>query len=230
MCKMDTYFECGFFVDVGANHGIGANNKTDHLQHVGGTDKLWSGVCIDASPNIFGLLKKNRQSRAVTCINACIVSEKKAGLPVEFLISDVTSLSSGIIYDGNEEDSPLRWNTEEKILKYCEDTDQKYKTVSLIGQSLCQILKNVGAPKEIHYLKLDIEGAEEDVISDFCFKEYKVYCIEIEQATEKTYNKLSEEGFVYVGGNSVDDWFVNKNHPSFSKYIELAFNAEGERF
>ena len=42
--------------------------------------------------------------------------------------------------------------------------------------------------------------------------------IEIELATKKTYENLCDNGFVYVGQEWDDDYFVNKLNPHFSRY------------
>jgi FkbM family methyltransferase len=59
----------GFFLDIGANDGLIHSNSFKLEQRF-----KWSGICIEANPNIFKNLKSNRKA---ICVNACLAD--KAG-------------------------------------------------------------------------------------------------------------------------------------------------------
>jgi len=54
----------GFFLDIGAHNGVDINN-TYYLEK----ELNWNGICIEADPKIFDILKKNRKC---TCVNSAI--------------------------------------------------------------------------------------------------------------------------------------------------------------
>jgi FkbM family methyltransferase len=219
---MKHYFSSGFFIDVGANDGIN-RNKTNALQTNG-----WEGVCIEANPLIFPKLVKNRSCATVVCVNECLVSGKNSGKKVKYLVSDTSSLSSGIIPDDDfESRDAFRWNEKTRIDDYCRRTKLEYKTVETDTKSLHEVLEKVGCPKVVEYAKFDIEGAEEEVLSDFCFEEYCFLFLVIEHATEKLYKKLCDNNFMYAGREGHDDYFVNKKNPYTSRYVEKPFKYSG---
>ena len=58
----------GYFLDIGAHNGISINN-TYHLEK----NLDWNGICIEADPDIFELLKNNRKCK---CVNIAASSKK----------------------------------------------------------------------------------------------------------------------------------------------------------
>tara|TARA_R100000234_G_scaffold83758_1_gene53117 strand:+ start:991 stop:1662 length:672 start_codon:yes stop_codon:yes gene_type:complete len=219
---MKHYFNSGFFIDVGANDGIN-RSKTNTLQTHG-----WQGVCIEANPIIFPKLIKNRSCKAVKCVNECLVSRKNSGKKVKYFVSDTSSLSSGIIPDDSfDSKDAFRWASQSSIDDYCRRTKQKYEAIETNTKSLCEVLEEVGCPKVIEYAKFDIEGAEEEVLSDFYFEEYRFLFLVIELATEKLYKNLHDNDYIYVGREGDDDYFINKQNPYISHYSTKPFIYSG---
>ena len=219
---MNHYFNSGFFLDIGANDGI--NLSKTHILHMRG----WKGACVEANPLIFPKLVKNRSCPDVICINECLVSKRNSGKKIKFFISDRSSLSSGIIPDDNfDNKDKFRWGDKVKIDDYCRITKQEYKTIDIVTKSLHEVLEETNCPKVIEYAKFDIEGAEQEVLSDFCFEEYHFLFLVIELASEKLYENLCANNFIYVGREGDDDYFVNKQNPYVSGYIEKPFEYSG---
>ncbi len=54
----------GFFLDIGAHNGVDINN-TYYLEN----ELNWNGICIEADPKIFDILKKNRKC---DCVNLAV--------------------------------------------------------------------------------------------------------------------------------------------------------------
>src|SRR5215472_7304519 len=54
----------GFFLDIGAGDGVDLSN-TYILENRYG----WRGICIEANPDAFEVLRKNR---CCQCVNACV--------------------------------------------------------------------------------------------------------------------------------------------------------------
>ena len=216
---MKHYFDSGFYLDVGANDGI-FKNKTISLEKQG-----WSGLCIEANPLIFPRLVQNR---SCICVDECVVSKRNSGKKIKFFISDASGLHSGIIAsDDFDSKDKFRWNTKEKINMFLEKKSLQYKDVEIQAKSLCEVLEDTNCPKVIEYAKFDIEGAEEEVLSDFPFEEYRFLFLVIELATETLHKKLCDNGYVYVGRESDDDYFVNVHNPHLSQYTEKPFIYSG---
>lgn len=219
---MDFYFENGFYLDIGANDGV-FKNKTMPLKKQG-----WSGICIEANPRVFPKLEKNRSCERTMCLNECLVSNKNSGKKVKFFISDSSSLSSGIIPDKDFDNSAsFRWSSVGKVNNYCKIIREEYEAVDIVAKSLCNVLDDAKCPKIIEYVKFDIEGAEEEVLSDFCFEKYLFLFLVVELATENLYKNLCDNGFIYIGRKSEDDYFVNLKNPNISRYIEKDFVYSG---
>ena len=219
---MNHYFNSGFFLDIGANDGINLS-KTHNMR-----PPDWKGLCVEANPLIFPKLVKNRSCPDVICVNECLVSEKNSGKKVDFLVSDISSLSSGIIPDDSFDDKDkFRWGKKSTIDKYCRKTKQEYRVINIKTKSLYEVLEEASCPKVIEYAKFDIEGAEEEVLSDFCFEEYHFLFLVIELAPEKLYENLRANNFMYVGREGDDDYFVNRQNPYVSFYTEKPFEYSG---
>lgn len=67
------------------------------------------------------------------------------------------------------------------------DCDNKHfgesETIQVQAITLQELLENEQAPKEIDYLSIDIEGAEERALAEFPFSTYTFGCITIERPT-----------------------------------------------
>ena len=234
---MEHYFKSGFFVDIGAHNGV-HNNKT--LSIAQSLDEngvpLWKGICIEANPLIFPKLRESRETPYVKCVQECVVSEKNSGKDVEFLISDHPSiynsqapwgLACGIVPDDDFYNKPdFRFATKEKIDKFCDDTGHPYESIKIKAKSLSQVLEEANCPRTIEYMKLDIEGAEEEVLSDFCFAKYDILFLVVEYATERLYKILCDNDFIHIG-SGVDSHFVNKKNPNFSRQYPVPFTYTG---
>ncbi len=160
----------GYFIEIGSADGISINN-TYLLEH----KFKWKGVCIEANPQSFDALKKVRN---VICLNICIDSQEGT---VKFLQDGLTS---GIIANDtdNMDDTSL---TESNI-------------IVLKTKTLENVLRLNNAPKVIDYLSIDIEGAEERVLSKFPFNEFRFNCITIERPSAKLRETLANNGYIII--------------------------------
>jgi FkbM family methyltransferase len=158
----------GFFLDIGAHDGVELSNS-----YILEKRYNWSGICIEANPESFEQLKRNR--RAI-CVNACLdASEGFVNFAKRGMFGGIISVKT----DNKSVDSQSDINA--------------MKTVTLE-----QLLKDIKAPNEIDYLSIDIEGAEERVLKGFPFKEYKFKCITIERPTDVLKDILKDNGYVLI--------------------------------
>lgn len=117
---------------------------------------ITGGICIEANPESFEQLKRNRR---VICVNACLDAGE----------SFVTFVKSGMFGGIVSSDTDNKLN------------DRGSELLEIKTVTLEQLLKKLNAPTEIDYLSVDIEGAEERVLGGFPFDEYKFKCMTIER-------------------------------------------------
>ena len=159
----------GFFLDLGAHDGVLISNTylLERKYH-------WAGICVEANPDSFLQLRKNR--RAV-CVHACL--DSAAGF-VDFVKSDVMG---GIVSE--ETDNREVQNKTNEVIR-------------IETKTLESVLVENKAPSEIDYLSIDIEGAEQRVLGSFNFKKYRFKCITIERPPEALRAILRENGYILV--------------------------------
>jgi FkbM family methyltransferase len=117
----------------------------------------WTGICVDPFPANMGGRTCRLFKDAVDSVSGRKISFAAAGE-----IGGITShLSSG------------------------KDVAERSPTVALTTVTLGDILHSAAAPPFIHFLSLDIEGAELEALRGFPFAEYRVGAIAIEHNYEE---------------------------------------------
>jgi FkbM family methyltransferase len=180
------YKKNGFFIEIGANNGIELSN-TYLLEK----DYNWKGICVEALPDKFQELIKNR-----TSININKAVYNKTG---EILNFSSDNLGSGIT---------------ELIDKYLDVKKKEQIKVETI--TLNDILDNNNAPTFIDYLSIDTEGSEYIILSAVNFNKYKFGIIHLEhnyvepRRTDMK-NLLLSKGYKYLGENAYDDEYVHSS-------------------
>ena len=157
----------GYFLDIGAHDGVHYSN-TFLLE----TRYHWKGLCIEANPETYPSLRKNRTCE---CLNVCVDSKASS---VTFALRGMM----GGIVSGD-----------------CDNADAAgCKTAEIRTISLCETLLRHGAPQVIDYLSIDIEGAEDRALLDFPFQKFTFNCMTIERPSQKLRNKLAENEYILI--------------------------------
>jgi FkbM family methyltransferase len=164
----------GYFVEIGSADGVTLNN-TFLLE----TRYKWKGICIEADPNSFRLLK---QFRKAICLNLCIDEQEGE---VEF---NALGLLGGIISD-EMDNMPTSDKTE---------VGRDLKIITLKTKPLASVLREYNAPRTIDYLSIDCEGAEERILKKFPFDEYKFICITIERPSELLRDIFKKNQYIII--------------------------------
>jgi len=176
----------GYFIEIGANDGINLSN-TYLLEK----NYNWKGICVEALPDKFNDLVKNRKS-----ININKAVYDKTGEILQFSSDD---LLSGIT---------------DKIDKHMDSKTKQQ--ISVETMTLNDILDQNNAPTFIDYISIDTEGSEFEIIKSVDLNKYKFGLMHIEhnfvepRRTEmKTY--LLENGYLYKGPNEFDDEYIHNS-------------------
>lgn len=162
----------------------------------------WSGLCVEADPIAYEALKKNRSCQ---CINACLDSVER-----EVVFTDGLGLYGGIVAEGTDNNSspaPTR----------------RIKT-----ETLATILQKHNCPQTIHYLSVDVEGAEERVLASFPFQTHHFLAATIERPSDGLRQLLRDNGYLLVAEYpNLDAFYI---HPSMkSSYTRRALIASERR-
>lgn len=148
----------------------------------------WSGICVEGNPETY---KKLVRRRGCVCVNACLDSEPSE---VVFAKRDVLG---GIV---------------------ASDTDNREAdagdVVRMRTRTLESVLEEHKAPREIDYLSIDIEGAEDRVLLGFDFDRYRFRAITIERPSPKLRALLAAKGYILIKElPGLDCFYI---HSSFS--------------
>ena len=145
-------FKHGVFVDVGAYDGIHINNTLYFEQ-----TNQWTGINIEPIPKIFDFLMTNRPN----CINVnCAICNEEG--ETDFLLNKgYTEMLSGI-----------KNTFDQRHIARLEDENNQMgsttEVVKVTTKKLTSILQEHDV-SHIHYLSIDVEGAEFEVIQSIDF-------------------------------------------------------------
>jgi FkbM family methyltransferase len=190
-------FKNGFFMDIGAHDGIFINNTLYFEKN-----HNWNGINVEAIPEVFNKLVLNRPN----CINInCAVTNFNG--ESEFICnSGYTEMISGLKNNYDVRHSTRLIN---EINLYKGET----KIISVETRTVDSILHETNV-KHIHYLSIDVEGAEFDVIKSINFDNVFIDIIDFENNYEDTskpiINYLQEKGYSVIK-HYTDIIMIHKN-------------------
>jgi len=167
---------------------VGAGDGV-HLSNTKMLDERgWKGICIDPFP-------ANMETRTAKVFREVVSSEK--GQKVRFR-------PSGFL--GGIED----------YFNFTKDWEphKQHKALELTTTTLDDILARANAPNYIHYMSLDIEGAEMEALKGFSFSKYKVGALTVEHNWEEPKRSLirallESRGYRRVFANTRDDYYLH---------------------
>jgi FkbM family methyltransferase len=145
----------------------------------------WTGICVDPFPTYM---------EGRTCRIEKVVVSSAAGQVVKF------HTHSGL---GGIADTLGKWKAEA----------EKSPAVELTTVTLAEVLEGAGAPGFIHFLSLDIEGAELEALKGVPFDKYRFGAMAIEHNDEEPKRSdllkfLGERGYTRVHTFRQDDFYA----------------------
>jgi FkbM family methyltransferase len=193
-------FRNGVFVDVGAHDGKTINNTFFFEESCG-----WSGINIEPIREVFDKLSANRPA----CINInCAVSDIDG--TAEFICNrGYTEMISGLKehYDSRHCARLQRENT--RFKGHTEIIRVPTKRLSTIFTE--------HAIDHVHYLSIDVEGAEFSVIQSINFEDVFIDVIGFENnytdSSTPIVNYLETKGYVRLPYKCLDIFMIHKNSP-----------------
>jgi FkbM family methyltransferase len=209
--KQDEYLENnifkgyknGFYVDVGAHDGVSLNNtlffeKTHN----------WKGINIEPNKNVFDKLITNRPHNINLNLAVCNNDGE-----TDFLSNTgYTEMLSGI--KNTFDDRHLQRLYRENIQM------GGYTQLIKVNTKKLETIFDLYNISQIHYLSIDVEGAEFEVIKSINFNKVFIHII----AFENNFNDTSSPIILFLQNNnftfihkSLDIFMININSP-FYKY------------
>lgn len=178
----------GFFVEFGAANGRRISN-TYWLEHTLG----WSGILAEPGRIWHAALHKNRKG---PIDQRCVW--KKSGQTVLFNQAPVSLNSTIHAYSDGDKIAHTREN----------GVHYEVETVSLTD-----LLRFWNAPRRIHYLSMDTEGSELDILRAFDFSEYDIELVTVEQTSayrDGIAELMAANGYVakFPQFSRYDGWYV----------------------
>lgn len=197
----DVFFgkKFGYFVDLAANFPVRASN-TYSLER----DFSWGGLCIEANPQYFWTLAL----RNCTLVGAVVGSNSSEVVTFHMPFGMGPGGYGGIVSEG----------TDNKL----QSRKRRGLTTQFQTVSLSCVFEKMGVPSTVDYLSLDVEGAEEMVLSQFPFERYTILSMTVERPTDVTHHQLKKEGFTFVAmlGSFGDCMYVHRDIPNFEHILE----------
>ena len=149
----------GFYIDVGAWHPV------DQSVTKAFYDRGWSGVNVEPQAHYFELLCRSRPRD--TNLNVAIAAEEG---PVSLWVPRYSALAT------------CRADyLDESIADYRDATESRVDSCTLDS-----IFNTYASAKDVHFLKVDIEGLEEAVICGTDFRRYRPWILVVEATSPHT--------------------------------------------
>lgn len=193
------------YVDVGANEPRYLS-ITASLYDMG-----WSGLLIEADPELAEQLRVHRPRDAV-------VQAAAAGGPGTLAFHRVLGTGLGTLSAVEAEVARARGFTVEQVL--------------VTTQAVDEIMAAHGI-ETVHFLTIDVEGAEAAVLEGLSLTQVRpwVICIEaVEPGTttpshEAWESMLVDRGYRFVAFDGINRWYVAQEHADLAEAVAIPYNA-----
>jgi FkbM family methyltransferase len=189
----------GFFLDIGANDGRFGSN-TAALEY----NYNWTGICIEANPNLIQSLKDNRPNS--TIVHKAVWKETgsvQIEIPLHFK-KDIPGNQLGRITNVPDLD-------ERNNLYFKKQFDKGTEIFTVQSDTVTNILNEIiKLPVIIDYMSLDTEGAEMEALESIDFNRIDIKFMTIEHGNRKGYKKMFEQYLKQFGYrvHRVNQWDI----------------------
>lgn len=170
----------GYFVDLASNHPVYISN-TRALER----DYDWNGICIEANPRYWALLRAVRRCHVV---GAAVGS-------VEQTVTFVNEAKGGFGHAVGLTSSDGTTGTSKQTTRSAPPPPPPLSTFRARTIPFGKVLASLNAPKTIDYLSLDVEGAEKYVMESFPFDKHVIAVLTIETVDSNLAVRLEQHGY-----------------------------------
>ena len=180
-----------YFVDVGASDGKYGSN-TFSLEKRG-----WSGLCIEAHPDLLDNLKENRSCE----IDSSLVG--KDNETVDFCAQNDESHVVGFVGNNKYGGFSHAWRGGSGIINNWssgkkQSSEKNSKIIKMKTSTLTEVLDKHNCPSYIELVDIDTEGNDYNVLEGISWDKYRFAAILIEGNEDNIKQKLDSLGYVMV--------------------------------
>ncbi|NVK01965.1 MAG: FkbM family methyltransferase [Oceanospirillaceae bacterium] len=200
------HIEHGFYIDVGAAW------PTEHSVTKAFYDNGWNGINIEPNPAFISQYKKNR----VKDINLQVAVSNVAGKAQLFFIEN-TGLSS----------------MDQAIAQSHQSSGFEFIPAEVEVSTLKHIFSSYAKSKEIHFLKVDVEGSEEKVLAGNDWTKFRPWIVLVEATLPlsqvENYEQweptllIADYQFVYADG--LNRFYIAKEHAELAESFRYPPNV-----
>ena len=185
----------GFYIDIGAAWpDFDSVTKAFY-------DRDWSGINVEPNPKLFKLFKKARQRDT----NLCLAVSDQEGRQSMTFIAD-TGLSTL--------DDTIAKQHKKAGWKSFMRKEVDITTLSALWE------RHVPPGQPVHFLKVDVEGLEESVLSGNDWSKNRPWIIVVEATLPSTQTEsyagwepiLIDSGYIYAYADGLNRFYVSKEH------------------
>lgn len=193
--------ERGFYIDVGANDPI--EDSVTKLFY----DRHWHGINVEPQQKHFKALLKARPRD----INLGVAASNRNGL---ITFHEVGGWGHGL--------STLKPDA----LKDRDLRGERVRTYDVRAMTLTDICAE-HAPADVHFLKIDVEGAEEDVLRGFDLTRYRPWIIVAEcfKKPPPWETLITKNGYTFAQADPANRYYVSDEHQSLLSAFSFPVDA-----
>lgn len=200
------HVENGFYIDIGAQHPI-----IDSVSQ-GFYERGWRGVHVEPNPEYYELLIANRPDEVA--VNKAISTSPKS---ITFYQIKGTGLSTAV----------------HEIAENHEKLGFSHSPIEVKTISLSKLLSTVDKEKQIHWLKIDVEGMEHDVLDSWEDHPARPWIICIESTAPLTqidlshlwHEKLTTRGYELSYEDGLNRFYVHQSKNEIRAIISMPPNV-----
>jgi FkbM family methyltransferase len=192
--------EKGFYVDVGANHPV-KHSVTKRFY-----DRGWRGINFEPNPQLFKLLQKDRPRDENIMAG---VADKKGSLSLRVYHSQ----------DKLEGISTFVDTMKQYYQKTSSEDTKNYTDITAEVGTLKETFSKLKVPK-IHFLKVDVEGFEYQVLAGNDWGKYRpeVICIEANHMIKDWRELLTKNNYTLVFNDGLNDYYADNSTNRAQKF------------
>jgi FkbM family methyltransferase len=198
--------EGGQFIDIGAHDGVTYSNTWFFEKQ-----RRWQGICVEPNPSVFKRLLANR---TCTTLNCCV--SDRGGVVRFQKINGYSEMLSGII-DKYEAAHAQRIRDE------MQEHGGSSEIISMPARTFSDIAEEHGI-SEVHYVSIDTEGGELDILKTADFRKVFVHAMSVEYQVsqrEAMIALMRERKFELIKSMGSDLLFLNRQSAFYPGYDQL---------
>ena len=188
-------YDGGYFVELGANDGVTQSNSLYFEKH-----RHWRGLLVEPTPHNFLKCRQNRSSDSKVCCAACVSFEYDQ----EFVRIAYSNLMSTAVNMASDIPDP---HAHAQLGDRFLGTGETVFEFGAVARTLDSLLQEAGAPQQIDFLSLDVEGAELEVLRGVNHQAYRFKYILVECRDFPRLNAyLEQQGYRFIEKLSSQDY------------------------